>query len=162
ILILHQGNFKDYRKFTSGEYSETGRRLTDLMTEPQLKLINKKFYDTKYIQVSEKGEFMISKSEVIIADKLHNKGIQYVYEAPISDVKGVTIHPDFTIEDPDSGIIYYWEHLGLLQKDDYRSKWKRKQEWYERNGIVNYKENPDADKQLILSRDKPDGGIDSS
>src|SRR5690606_37874558 len=95
ILILHQGNFKDYRKFTSGEYSETGRRLTDLMTEPQLKLINKKFYDTKYIQVSEKGEFMISKSEVIIADKLHNKGIQYVYEAPISDEKGVTIHPDF-------------------------------------------------------------------
>lgn len=162
ILILHQGNFKDYRKFTSGEYSETGRRLTDLMAEPQLKLINKKFYDTKYIQVSEKGEFMISKSEVIIADKLHNKGIQYVYEAPISDEKGVTIHPDFTIEDPDSGIIYYWEHLGLLQKDDYRSKWKRKQEWYERNGIVNYKENPDADKQLILTRDKPDGGIDSS
>jgi hypothetical protein len=49
-----------------------------------------------------------------------------------------------------------------LQKDDYRSKWKRKQEWYERNGIVNYKENPDADKQLILTRDKPDGGIDSS
>ncbi|WGH75636.1 AAA family ATPase [Tenacibaculum tangerinum] len=162
ILILHQGDFKDYRKFTSGEYSETGRRLTDLMAEPQLKLINKKYYDTKYIQVSEKGEFMISKSEVIIADKLHNKGIQYVYEAPILDEKGVTIHPDFTIEDPDSGIIYYWEHLGLLQKDDYRSKWKRKQEWYERNGIVNYKENPDADKQLILTRDKPDGGIDSS
>lgn len=162
ILILHQGDFKDYRKFTTGEYSETGRRLTDLMAEPQLKLINKKFYDTKYIQVSEKGEFMISKSEVIIADKLHNKGIQYVYEAPISDDKGVTIHPDFTIEDPDSGIIYYWEHLGLLQKDDYRSKWKRKLEWYERNGIVDYMENSDADKQLIITRDKPDGGIDSS
>lgn len=162
ILILHQGDFKDYRKFTTGEYSETGRRLTDLMTEPQLKLINNKFYDTKYIQISEKGEFMISKSEVIIADKLHNKGVQYVYEAPISDEKGVTIHPDFTIEDPDSGIIYYWEHLGLLQKDDYRNKWRRKQEWYERNGIVNYKENSDADKQLILTRDKPDGGIDSS
>jgi len=162
IIILHQGDFKDYRKFTTGEYSETGRRLTDLMAEPQLKLINKKFYDSKYIQVSEKGEFMISKSEVIIADKLHNKGIQYVYEAPISDERGVTIHPDFTIEDPDSGIIYYWEHLGLLPKDDYRSKWKRKQEWYERNGIVNYTENSDADKQLIITRDKPDGGIDSS
>ena len=162
ILILHQGDFKDYRKFTTGEYSETGRRLTDLMAEPQLKLINKKFYDTKYIQVSEKGEFVISKSEVIIADKLHNKGIQYVYEAPISDGKGVTIHPDFTIEDPDSGIIYYWEHLGLLPKDDYRSKWKRKKEWYDRNGIVDYKENPNADKQLIITRDKPDGGIDSS
>ncbi len=162
IVILHQGEFKDYRKYTSGEYSETGRRLTDLMIEPNLKIINKKYYDTNYIQVSEKGEFMISKSEVIIADKLHNNNIQYVYEAPISDDKGVTIHPDFTIEDSDSGIIYYWEHLGLLTKDDYRSKWTRKKEWYERNGIVDYKENPDADKQLIISRDKPDGGIDSS
>lgn len=162
IVILHQGSFKDYQKFTTGEYSETGKRLTDLMSEPKLKLVNKKFYDTKYIQVSEKGEFMISKSEVIIADKLHNNKIQYAYEAPITDEKGITIHPDFTIEDSDTGITYYWEHLGLLTKDDYRSKWKRKTEWYTRNGIVEYTVNPDADKQLIITRDKSDGGIDSS
>lgn len=162
IVILHQGDFKDYQKFTTGEYSETGRRLTDLFSEPTLKIINKKFYDTKYIQVSEKGEFMISKSEVIIADKLYNNKIQYAYEAPISDEKGITIHPDFTIEDNDTGITYYWEHLGLLTKDDYRSKWKRKLEWYERNGIIEYTKNTDADKQLIITRDKPDGGIDST
>ncbi len=162
IVILHQGNFKDYQKFTTGEYSETGRRLTDLFTEPNLKLVNKKFYDTKYIQVSEKGEFMISKSEVIIADKLHNNKIKYAYEAAITDEKGITIHPDFTIEDNDSGTTYYWEHLGMLTKDDYRSKWKRKLEWYERNGVVDYTKNPNAEKQLILTRDKPDGGIDSS
>lgn len=162
IVILHQGDLKDYQKFTTGEYSETGRRLTDLFTEPHLKEINKKYYDTKYIQVSEKGEFMISKSEVIIADKLFNNKIPYAYEAPISDDKGVTIHPDFTIEDNDSGITYYWEHLGLLIKDDYRSKWKIKQEWYERKGIIEYTKNANADKQLIITRDKPDGGIDSS
>lgn len=162
IVILHQGDFKDYRKFTSGEYSETGRRLTDLMIEPKLKVINKKYYDTKYIQVSEKGEFMISKSEVIIADKLHHYQINYAYEAPISDEKGVTIHPDFTIEDTDTGITYYWEHLGVLTKDDYRSKWVRKKEWYERNGIVSYTEDSDADRQLIITRDKPNGGIDSA
>ncbi len=162
IVILHQGNFKDYQKFTTGEYSETGRRLTDLFSEPKLKFVNKKFYDTKYIQVSEKGEFMISKSEVIIADKLHNNNLKYAYETAITDEKGIIIHPDFTIEDPNSGIIYYWEHLGLLTKDDYRSKWKRKQEWYERNEILDYKKNPNADKQLILTRDKPDGGIDST
>ncbi len=161
IIILHQGDFKDFRKFTKGEYSETGRRLTDLFIEPTLKLINKKYYDTKYIQVSEKGEFMISKSEVIIADKLHNNNIPYVYEASLTDDRKITIHPDFTIEDDDTGITYYWEHLGLLVKDDYRSSWKRKQEWYKRNGIVDYKENSDADKQLITTRDKPDGGIDS-
>ncbi len=162
IVVLHQGNFSDYRKFTSGEYSETGRRLTDLFTEPTLKTINKKYYDTKYIQVSEKGEFMISKSEVIIADKLHHNKIQYAYEAPLTDDRGITIHPDFTIEDNSTGIIYYWEHLGMLTKDDYRSKWKRKQEWYERSGIVEYTKDANADKQLIITRDKPDGGIDST
>lgn len=162
IVILHQGNFNDFRKYTTGEYSETGRRLTDLFSEPRLKIVNKKFYDTKYIQVSEKGEFMISKSEVIIADKLHNNNIQYAYEAPITDDSGIAIHPDFTIEDNDSGITYYWEHLGMLTKDDYRSKWKRKIEWYERNGIIEYTKNRNADKQLIITRDKPDGGIDST
>jgi hypothetical protein len=162
VVILHQGEFIDYRKFTSGEYSETARRLTDLFSEPKLKLVNKKFFDAKYIQVSEKGEFMISKSEVIIADKLYYNEINYAYEAPITDDKGISIHPDFTIEDSDTGITYYWEHLGLLTKDDYRSKWKRKTEWYERNGIIEYTKDRDADKQLIITRDKPDGGIDSS
>lgn len=162
IVILHQGNFKDYQKYTTGEYSESGRRLTDLFSEPKLKIVNKKFYDTKYIQISEKGEFMISKSEVIIADKLYHNNIQYAYEAPLSDRKGITIHPDFTIEDNDLGIIYYWEHLGLLTNDDYRSKWKIKKEWYERNGIVEWTKNSNANKQLIITRDKPDGGIDST
>jgi GTPase SAR1 family protein len=162
IVILHQGDFRDYQKFTTGEFSETGKRLTDLMVNPQLKIVNKKYYDTRYIQVSEKGEFMISKSEVIIADKLHHNSIKYAYETPLSDEKGVTIHPDFTIEDTDAGITYYWEHLGLLTKDDYRSKWARKKEWYERNNILDFKQNRLADKQLIVTRDKPDGGIDSS
>ena len=161
IVILHQGSFRDFRKFTTGEYSETGRRLTDLFIEPKLKLVNKKYYDTKYIQVSAKGEFMISKSEVIIADQLHYKKIPYAYESAITDDRGITIHPDFTIEDSDTGITYYWEHLGMLTKDDYRSKWKRKQEWYERKGIVEYSKNTNADNQLIITRDKPDGGIDS-
>mgnify|MGYP000899676755 CR=1 FL=1 len=162
IVILHQGPFSDFRKFAGGDYSETARRLTDLFSEPTLKLINKKYYDTRYIQVSEKGEFMISKSEVIIADKLYHCKVDYVYEAPLADDGGVVIHPDFTIEDPNTGITYYWEHLGLLPKDDYRSKWERKKEWYARNGIEEYTINPDADKQLIITRDKADGGIDST
>ncbi|MCX2472760.1 AAA family ATPase [Pedobacter sp. MC2016-05] len=162
IVVLHQGNFNDYHKYTTGEYSETGRRLTDLFGAPEIKEIKKKFYDSRYIQVSEKGEFMISKSEVIIADKLFNNNIPYVYEDPLSDGSGVTIHPDFTIEDSDTGIIYYWEHLGMLNQDGYRVKWNRKQEWYTRNGIQEHTIDQNADKQLIITRDKPDGGIDSA
>lgn len=161
IVILHQGDFKDYRKYTTGEYSESGRRLTDLFEVPKLKEIKKKYYDSKYVQVSEKGEFMISKSEVIIADKLYHNKLHYAYESEITDDRGITIHPDFIIEDRDSGIIYYWEHLGMLTDDGYRSKWHRKKEWYERAGIMEYTVDPNADRQLIITRDKPDGGIDS-
>lgn len=162
IVILHQGDFKDFKKYTRGEFSETGRRLTDLFVTPALKIVKSKIYDSNYIQVSAQEEFMISKSEVIIADQLYYNKIKYAYEAPITDEHGITIHPDFTIEDSNSGIVYYWEHLGLLIDDDYRSTWKLKQEWYKRNNIVDYKTSPSANKQLILTRDKPDGGIDSS
>ena len=85
IVVLHQGNFNDYYKYTTGEYSETAKRLTDLFGVPEIKEIKRKFYDARYVQISEKGEFMISKSEVIIADKLYHNNIPYQYEAELSD-----------------------------------------------------------------------------
>lgn len=160
IVILHQGDFSDYRRYTSGEYSETGQRLTDLFEIPALIEVSKKSYDSNHVQVSAKGEFMISKSEVIIANLLYARKIPYDYENRISDDKGVSIKPDFTLED-DLGVTYYWEHLGLLSEDGYRSNWKLKQDWYERNGIVEHDVNPDADRQLIVTRDMPNGGIDT-
>lgn len=162
LIIFHQGDFKDFKKFISDEFSDSGRRLTDLFYLPSIREINKKHYDSKYVQVSAKGEFMISKSEVIIADHLFHNKIPYTYENKVTDDRGIVITPDFTIEDKEIGITYYWEHLGLLVKDDYRSKWELKKEWYEHYGVVPYdKATPENDKILITTRDKPDGGIDS-
>lgn len=161
IVILHQGNFTDYRKFIRDEYSETSKRFTDLFYQPIIKSYKKKYYDNNYIQVSENGEFMISKSEVIIADKLKHYNISYTYEAPLQDESGFCIHPDFTIEDKRSGVIYYWEHLGMLTLDSYRSKWDRKKEFYEKNGIYEVTDKRQSAYKLIITRDKPDGGIDS-
>ena len=79
--------------------------------------------------ISAKEEFMISKSEVIIADHLYHKNIHYTYEKPVTDKRGITIHPDFTIENPDLGITFYWEHLGMLTLEDYRSTWQLKKDW---------------------------------
>ena len=56
---------------------------------------------------------MRSKSEVIIANLLHAKGINYHYEEPL-EFDGITNYPDFTIEDGSTGKTYYWEHLGML------------------------------------------------
>lgn len=163
IIIFHQGDFKDFKKYCSDEYSETGRRLTDLFLKPDIKQVSKKYYDSKYVQISAKGEFMISKSEVIIADHLYYNKIDYAYDNPIADSTGVTIRPDFIIEDAETGIVYYWEHLGMLTRDEYRSRWNRKVDWYGRNNVIPYTEAATDDfRQLIITKDKPDGGIDST
>lgn len=160
VVVLHQGDFKDFKKFSTGEYSETARRLTDLFFIPDIRQVNKKYYDAKYVQISAKGEFMISKSEVIVADQLYYNKVDYVYENPIKDDRGIEIHPDFTIER--NGKTYYWEHLGMLTKDDYRTKWVLKQEWYLHNGVISLNDAGENDnKILITTRDKADGGIDS-
>ena len=39
--------------------------------------------------------------------------------------------PDFTVKW--RGADYYWEHLGMLHREDYRVHWERKQAWYEKH-----------------------------
>ena len=48
------------------------------------------------------------------------------------------------------GVTFYWEHLGMLDVDSYARSWRRKREWYERNGFID---------RLITSADAPGGGL---
>ena len=62
---------------------------------------------------TEQGEFVRSKSEVIIANLLykHRKDILYKYERPLEIVeeeKVKTVYPDFTIINLNTGRIVYW------------------------------------------------------
>jgi len=81
------------------------------------------------------SEVVRSKSEVIIANLLHAKGIQYHYESPLERDTSVK-YPDFTIDDDNIGITYYWEHCGLLQDASYRRRWQEKRDWYRANALV--------------------------
>ena len=69
------------------------------------------------IQTTSTGVPVRSKSEVIVADRLTSNGIIYHYEEELKlkhdDGKVTTRYPDFTIHDDDSGVTYYWEHLGM-------------------------------------------------
>ena len=65
-----------------------------------------------------KGERVRSKSEVIIADRLFNKGIPYKYECPLK-VGNEVIHPDFTILRMSDRQIVYHEHCGKMSDPDY-------------------------------------------
>jgi hypothetical protein len=72
-----------------------------------------------------------SKSEVIIANLLFDRDIPFLYEKPLYAKDGSFYLPDFTVEF--QGRTYYWEHLGILEQDEYRRRWEVKKDWYSKN-----------------------------
>jgi len=75
------------------------------------------------------ADYMVrSKSEVIIANILFDRNIPFKYEVPLFASDGTFYIPDFTITW--NGEQWYWEHLGLLDREDYRNHWQTKKEWY--------------------------------
>jgi len=71
-----------------------------------------------------------SKSEVIIANMLHERDIPFCYEQPRFASDGSFYLPDFTITW--RGTEFFWEHVGLLHNDKYRAHWDKKRAWYEK------------------------------
>lgn len=70
-----------------------------------------------------------SKSEVIISNLLFERDIPFFYELPLYASDGSFYLPDFTIKW--RGETYFWEHLGMLDHNDYRRRWETKKAWYE-------------------------------
>ena len=161
IVILHQGPRTELRKYSSDDRSETARRLTSLFVAPSPVEINGRFFENNLIHRTARGEFVRSKSEVIIADHLANSGVEYGYEQPLT-IEGVTKYPDFTIEDMESGLTFYWEHCGMLHVPSYFNRWEEKLRWYRSNGILPSKEGGGRNGTLIITRDESNGGIDSA
>jgi len=161
IVILHQGPRSDLRKYSSDDQSETARRLTNLFIAPSPIAIDGRFYEENLIHRTSRGEMVRSKSEVIIADHLAHRGVEYGYEQPLT-IDGVTKYPDFTIEDMESGLNYYWEHCGMLHVPSYNHRWQEKLAWYRAHGIRPHDEPGERRGTLIITRDEANGSIDSS
>ena len=80
------------------------------------------------------GEKVRSKSEVLISELYHRKGIPYIYEKPL-EFKGLaTFRPDFTFLDVRRRVEIYHEHLGLIDDEEYRNNALQKIRLYEKNG----------------------------
>lgn len=93
-------------------------------------------YPEKGKYETEQGEFVRSKSEMIIADTLYKMGIPYRYEARLNLGNQRFIYPDFTCLNVKKRKAVYWEHMGLLDASDYAGKNYEKMEIYEENGIL--------------------------
>lgn len=70
------------------------------------------------------GNHVRSKSEVIISNLLYQAGINYKYEEKLFYENDKWIEPDFTIVIESK--VYYWEHVGMLGKEDYDLRWAEK------------------------------------
>ena len=69
-----------------------------------------------------------SKSEEIIMNVLDRYHIAYRYDCAI-EINGHILHPDFILRDPKTGKFILWEHLGAMDKEEYRqnARWKLNQ-----------------------------------
>lgn len=82
--------------------------------------------------VTKAGERVRSKSELIIANMLYDENISYGYE--ISCV--ANFRPDFTVVNPVTGKLFYWEHFGMMDNPEYLSNCINKLQRYSCAGFV--------------------------
>ena len=65
------------------------------------------------------------------------------------------------VQDDDLGITFYWEHCGMLSDPGYRNRWEEKRQWYIDHGILPHEKGGGPKGTLIVTEDRPDGGISS-
>ena len=157
IIVLYQGQPYDICNYTSDQHSDTLKRLTNLFYKPNITKINGNLYDANSIHTTSDGKFVKSKSELIIYELLIARGIEVLYEEPLV-IDNVKKLPDFYICD-DAGREYYWEHLGMLNDENYRINWNNKQKWYESNNIIPLEQGGGKNGTLIITRDDKKGGF---
>ncbi len=86
------------------------------------------WYEAGKIHQALTGDMVRSKSEVIIANLLHERDIEFRYEKLLYAPDGTMYLPDFTLTW--AGEEWYWEHLGRLDLPEYKKKWEIKEKWY--------------------------------
>lgn len=79
---------------------------------------------------TDRGERVRSKSEVLIANELYRHGIPYRYEFPVYSNGVLMAAPDFNCLNVRLRKEYYWEHLGMMGKEDYANRNAAKIEKY--------------------------------
>ncbi|MDZ4818446.1 MAG: AAA family ATPase [Planctomycetota bacterium] len=89
------------------------------------------WYEEGKIHETLAAEMVRSKSEVIIANMLFERGIKFRYEVRLSAPDGTFYLPDFTVRW--NGEDWYWEHWGRMDEEKYRKHREEKVAWYKKN-----------------------------
>ncbi len=163
LTILHEDDIGALRHHADPSASEIARRMTDLFSDPEpieiTTMSGIRFLDKGLLHRTSRNELVRSKAELAIAEKLIAMGVNYVYERPLT-LGGKQRWPDFTIENDDTGVTYYWEHLGMLADPDYERRWQTKKASYLAAGVKPFEERGDADQVLITTMESATQGLD--
>lgn len=103
--------------------------------------------------ITNRGETVRSKNELLICNGLFNYGIPYMYE-PELIIDGNPYHPDAVAYSWAFQKLFYWEHLGLVGDSGYLQFNDEKLRIYREYGIVPW-------QNLIVTYDDENGDIDS-
>lgn len=163
VVVMHQGQRSLLKDLTAPHRSEAARRMTNLVSDcrmveiPQPK--GSTFLQEGLVYRTGRGLIVRSKSEWIISEALANAGVTFEYEKALT-LGGATRYPDFTIEDEISGSTYYWEHLGMLDRVEYRKAWEKKLAWYRSHGVLPADEGGGPKGALIITRESSAAPLD--
>jgi ATP-dependent exoDNAse (exonuclease V) alpha subunit len=162
VIMLYQGSSFDIKALASPVKSDSLRRITNLFVKPELIDVEGHYLEKNLIHQASDGKMLRSKSELLIFQRLIDKKIPVLYEKSLT-IKEVEKLPDFTIENEETGNIYYWEHCGMLHDAEYKRRWEEKYAWYRENKILPYDEGGGENGILVVTEDKPyqveDGSI---
>lgn len=135
------------------ERSVTARRNTNLFEGVLRASTDEVPYAEHLLHRADKGHMVRSKSELVIANMLHQLGVRYEYERFCEGTaEPGRLRPDFSFATPD-GEVLLWEHLGTAERGSYRGDWEWKRAWYEKNGFM-------IGQTLFVSEETAGGGPD--
>lgn len=155
VLLIEGDDATVLFDLTRPERSETARRNTNIFQSVFRTAVDALPYAEHLIHRTEKGHMVRSKSELVIANMLHQLGIPYEYERVLDGtVAAGRLRPDFSFVTADGDLVI-WEHLGMLSRPDYKRGWDWKHSWYVKNGF--------ADGRTLFTSTEEDGkGLDSA
>lgn len=132
VSLRENGMCEDYHAFLESCFAHKRSQLKQWMNEPYEKSTN---HPENLIFEANNGILMRSKSEVLIANMLLERGIPFRYEQALHCGSAV-YYPDFTILNPaDMTTLIIWEHFGGMDSELYLFKNMGKFEAYCREGF---------------------------